>query len=506
MDILISFLGGAAVAAIVIFLIMRSSIKRNVQSAIDQTTNSLQLAQMNELTDIRNEKVRLQADLDNANLKIEETKVDAARQIEELRKDWEKRLQKAEEEAVNHSKALLDEREKAHRDSMAAAEKRHNEAISSQQKRFDDIMEKVEAKMKVATEEMLKDRQKEFAESSNNNLGQIVNPLKETIREMKQAMADSTQSQTKMSAEMRTNLEHVMRQSKAAQESADELARVFKHGSKIQGDWGETVLEELLSMQGLTRGVHFDTQLTMRDARGNLIHTDENSLLRPDVILHLDSRRELIIDSKVSMSAFIDYVNAENEADRERYLKAHILSLQNHVRELSRKDYSAYVQPPKIRMDYVIMFVPNTAALWAAMNVQPDLWRRAMEQNVFIADEQTLYAALRIINMTWTQISQAQNHEKVYQLAEEMINRVGQFIKAYEKVGKSLTDAQKAYEDGSRKLSPQGQSILTTAGQLLKLGARNSAKNPIPELTDVEDIPALPTVTVEDNKSEVSIM
>ena len=208
--------------------------------------------------------------------------------------------------------------------------------------------------------------------------------------------------------------------------------------------------------------------------------------MRPDIILHLDQRREVIIDSKVSLTAFMDYVNAENEDERQQYLKAHIASLQNHVKELSAKDYSSYIQPPKLKMDYVIMFVPHTGALWTALNAQPDLWRKAMDKNVFIADEQTLFAALRIINLTWTQIAQAQNHEKVYALANEMLDRVGQFMKKYQAIGKALDSAAKAYEDGEKKLQPTGQSILQTCAKLKKLGAKTSDRNPLPQLTDVE--------------------
>ena len=352
-------------------------------------------------------------------------------------------------------------------------------------------MAKVAAQVKSATDDMLKQRQKEFAETSNTNLGQIVNPLRETIEKMKQAMNENTLKQTSMSTEMRTNIEHMMRQSAAAQRSAEELTRVFKHGTKVQGDWGETVLDELLEAQGLTRGIHYDTQAVIRDAGGQVIKTEEGSLMRPDVILHLDQRREVIIDSKVSLTAFIDYVNAETEDARQQYLKAHIDSLQKHVKELSVKDYSSYIQPPKVRMDYVIMFVPHTGALWTALNAQPDLWRRAMDKNVFIADEQTLFAALRIINLTWTQIAQAQNHEKVYALANEMIDRVGQFMKKYQAIGKALDSAAKAYEDGEKKLLPGGQSILQTCGKLVKLGAKQSDKNPLPQLVDVDEVPAI---------------
>lgn len=379
------------------------------------------------------------------------------------------------------------ENEKTHAQAMLAAqEERHKESMAALQARFEETMNNMKAQVQAATDELLKQRQKEFAEQSNTNLGQIVTPLRETIDRMKKAMEDNTLRQTSMSSEMRTSIEHLMRQSQAAQKSAEELTRVFKHGSKVQGDWGETVLDELLEAQGLTRGIHYDTQAVIRDAQGQAVKPEGGSLLRPDVILHLDQRREVIIDSKVSLTAFMDYVNAETEEERQQYLKAHIASLQSHVKELSAKDYSSYIQPPKVRMDYVIMFVPHTGALWTALNAQPDLWRKAMDKNVFIADEQTLFAALRIINLTWTQIAQAQNHEKVYALANEMLDRVGQFMKKYQAIGKALDNAAKAYEDGEKKLLPTGQSILQTCAKLKKLGAKTSDRNPLPQLTDVE--------------------
>lgn len=385
-------------------------------------------------------------------------------------------------------KAAITARDKAYAESLAAQERHFRESAEQQQARFDETILRMTEQLRSATGEMLTQRQREFAESSNLSLGQIVNPLRETIDRMKHAMEDSTLRQTALGSEMKANIENMMRQSEAARRSADELTRVFKHGSKVQGDWGETVLDELLTSQGLRRGIHYDTQAVIRDASGSVVRTDEGTLMRPDVILHLDQRRELVIDSKVSLTAFMDYVNSPSDAERDHYLKLHIDSLQKHVRELAAKDYSAYIQPPKVRMDYVIMFVPHSGALWTAINAQPDLWRKAMEQGVFIADEQTLFAALKIVNLTWTQITQVQQHEKVYRLAEEMLDRIGQFQKKYDAVGKALEAAQKAYADGQKKLDPQGQSIMGTAGKLIKLGAKQSSRNPLPGLLDVEDI------------------
>ena len=358
------------------------------------------------------------------------------------------------------------------------------ELLTAQQSKFDETIAKVTAQMRDATDEMLKRRQEEFATSSNTSIGQIVNPLKETIDKMKEAMRENTIRQTEIGGEIKTQALNMMRQSEAAKNSADELTRVFRHAGRVQGEWGEIILDELLESQGLTKGIHYDIQSSIRDASGDVVHTEDDRRMRPDVILHLDQKRDVIIDSKVSLTAFMDYVNADDETSRQKFLKAHVDSIQKHVKELSGKDYSSYVKPPKIRMDYVIMFVPNTGALWTAVKAQPDLWRNAMEKNVYIADEQTLFAALRIINLTWTQITQAQNHERVFELAGEMLDRVGQFMGKYKSMGDALAKAQKAYEDGEKKLQPSGQSILQTCGKLVKLGAKQSTKNPLPQLDE----------------------
>ena len=371
---------------------------------------------------------------------------------------------------------------------LAEQERRHADAIAAQQARFDETIAKVSAQMKDATGEMLRQRQKEFQEASGESIGQIVTPLRESLAEMQKMVTENQNRQSADSGALKTIIQQMMQQSEAARKSTDELTRVFRHSNTVQGSWGETVLDELLEAQGLTRGIHYDVQPTIRDAAGAAVLNEEGARLRPDVILHLDQRREVIIDSKVSLAAYMDYVNADNEGDRQRYLAAHITSIREQVNRLATKDYSAYIQPPKVKMDYVIMFVPNTGALWTALEAQPDLWRRSMERGVYIADEQTLFAALRIISLTWTQIAQAQNHEKVYALASEMMDRVGQFMKKYQAIGAALGKAQQAYEDGDRKLQPTGQSILQTCAKLQKLGAKASDKNPLPQFTDIDDV------------------
>lgn len=194
--------------------------------------------------------------------------------------------------------------------------------------------------------------------------------------------------------------------------------------------------------------------------------------MRPDVILHLDHERDVIIDAKVSLSSYLDYLQAESDENRELALQSHIRSVESHVAELVRKDYSRYVGERKKTVDYVIMFIPNTSALYAATSRKPELWRKAMEKGVYIADEQTLYAALKIIALTWRQIQQADNHEKVYKLADEMLNRVDKFMQSFLSIGKKLNEARDSYDNAYGKLKESGQSIPTTCNKLINLGAK----------------------------------
>ncbi len=473
----------------------KAEAQQNMNNAKAEAQQQLDIAKREASERLETTKAEAQQQLEatkkEASDLLAKTKAEAQQQLEAVKKEASEQLEATKKEAGDLLAKTKAEAEAQQQKALAEKDAAWNDIMRGQEQRFNETMTRMSEQMKNATADMLKDRQKEFADSSNQQLGQIVNPLRETIDKMKQTMADTTLKQTEMSSVLKDNIERSMQQALAAKKSAEELANALKHGSKVQGDWGEAVLDELLTSQGLVRGIHYDTQAVIRDAQGNTVHTDDGATLRPDVILHLDQRREVIIDSKVSLTAFLDYANADNEADRQRFLKTHIDSLQKHVKELSTKDYSAYVQPPKVRMDYVIMFVPHTGALWTALNAQPDLWRKAMEQNVFIADEQTLFAALRIISLTWTQIRQAENHEQVYRLANEMLDRVGQFMKKYTAIGKALKTATTAYDDAERKLQPSGQSILQTCAKLQKLGAKQSDKNPLPQLIDIDEVAAL---------------
>lgn len=353
----------------------------------------------------------------------------------------------------------------------------HRENMEAMQSRFDETVNKMKAQLEISTSDLLQRRQSEFEVSNAENMNRIVEPLNRTIKEMREVVADNTMKHTEFGGRLNANLQQVLAHSDAARKSADRLADALRGGGRIQGDWGETVLTELLESQGLQEDIHFDTQTFVRDADGNVISSADGRKLKPDVILHLDRERDVIIDAKVSLSAYIDYMQAETDELRAAALRAHVVSVEKHVTELVNKDYSSYMHNGHLGISYVIMFVPNTSALYAATSQKPDLWRKAMERGVYIADEQTLYAALKIIDMTWRQIAQAENHEKVFALAGEILDRVGAFVDKFTAIGKSIDTAKKSYDDAFAKLQDRGQSIPVTCSKLQKLGAKSKKRD-----------------------------
>ena len=268
------------ITAVIAFIVAKNIIRSRVEL-------TGQAAQMKAESAYKSEQARLESDLRHSKERQEEL----LGQIEAVKKDCEKILEQTKFDL-----------HKRYTDEIAAREKAHKEAMDSLELRFNETMAKVTAQVKSDTADMLKAQQKEFSESSNLSIGQIVNPLKENIVELKKAMEEGNKEMAERNGEMRERIKTLMEHSDAARKSADDLAAAFKHGNKIQGDWGETILEELLATNGLTKGIHFDTQSVIRGKDGKVIKNEDGSTMRPDVILHLDERREVIIDSKVSLT------------------------------------------------------------------------------------------------------------------------------------------------------------------------------------------------------------
>lgn len=350
------------------------------------------------------------------------------------------------------------------------------------ERHFQEQLRLVEEQLKNATREMLGQRTQELSRQNTEQMSAIINPLKETIGQMRTAMDQSRETHVKNTAALEKAIEDVMKRTVEIGAEADKLASALRNESKVQGNWGELILDELLESQGLTEGVHYEKQVLLRDKQGKAILNEETGQrMIPDTVLHYPDGKDAIIDSKVSLTAFVDYQNAETDEERAAALQRHVKSVRNHVDELARKNYSAYIKPPRQALNYVIMFVPNEGALQLALAQVPDLWREAFSKGVFVTGEQNLTAALRIIQIAWTQVRQAQNQEAIFETARMLLDRVADFIGHFETMGQKLQDASTAYQKAVDKLKDGRLSVVGAANKLIKLGAKTSAKKVIPE-------------------------
>jgi DNA recombination protein RmuC len=310
---------------------------------------------------------------------------------------------------------------------------------------------------------------------------------------MRKAINDNTKDHTEQSASLREQLRLMMESNREIGEKAEGLANVLRRDNKVSGNMGEIILGDLLASQGLTEGIHYEVQARLRDEQGRPLKNDDTGReMQPDVILHYPQGQDAVIDSKVSLVAYERYVNAETPEDKERALQEHIRSVRSHVTELARKDYSKYIKAPREAIDFVIMFVPFESSLQLALANDPSLWREAFERKVFITGEQNLLGILHMIHIAWVQNQQAENQEKVYGIAEQLLDRLGDFIQRYQKMGEHIEAVRKDFESAGNKLFTGRQSVVQKGRELIDLGAKENANRRIPKAEDFPAVEGLP--------------
>lgn len=329
---------------------------------------------------------------------------------------------------------------------------------------------------------------KRLKEENKENMGTITQPLKDAISEMRKAINENTKDHTEQSASLKEQLRMMMESNREIGEKAENLANVLRRDNKVSGNMGEIILGDLLASQGLTEGIHYEVQARLRDELGRpLKNEDTGKEMQPDVILHYPQGQDAIVDSKVSLVAYEKYVNAETPEDRDRYLQEHIKSVRSHVNELARKDYSKYIKNGRETVDFVIMFVPFESSLQLALANDPTLWRDAFERKVFVTGEQNLLGILHMIHIAWVQNQQAENQEKVFGIAEQLLDRLGDFIQRYQKVGEQLDQAHRAYEAAGNKLFSGRQSVVQKGRELIDLGGKENPNRKIPKAEERPD-------------------
>lgn len=358
------------------------------------------------------------------------------------------------------NETVLSDLKASHKAELENLNKMHQEQLMQ-------VVAQVRNELKLEYEESLKAGKEELSNGNKSDMESILNPLKESIEGMRKAMKDNADEHLQSTTELKTKLEQAVKDMGARTADigakADSLSEALSGRPKMQGNWGENMLDSILAQEGLIKGMHY----TREDAR--------EDLSRPDFIFHFregEERKDLIVDSKVSLTAFVRYMNASTDDERKEALSDHLKSITSHINELTKKEYAKKVDRSRMFTDQVVMFMPIDQAFRTALDANPMLWQEAYAKGVLIATEQTIMPFLKILQLTWNKYQQDTNLQEIKDAAENMIERVGLFYESYKELGKKLKVACAAYNDGIVKLEDNGKSITTAARRVMKFGVK----------------------------------
>ena len=391
----------------------------------------------------------------------------------------------------------LSELRNGHQREVSELKASSEKALAELKKTYDESMaqqlETVKAQVAAESEKMLKAREEELEKRAKQTFEAITGGLDKNIKDMKDAFELNRKTHTETSQSLKENLEsavkHLREQTLSIGNKADSLADALRGRNKTQGNWGEIILDNLFTNEGMREGRDYDKEETLRDDQGQVVMNEDTSKrMRPDYILHYPDGNDVIVDSKVVLTAADDYFRATDEAAKADAMARNLAAIKDQVKNLAKKDYSRYLNPGHKMLDYVIMFVPVYSALRLAYEADRNLWHDAYRQGVLITTEETLMPFLRMIRIAWTSHEQVANQQQIIATAETILARVSDFCAAHAKMGKKLEEAMDQYEACDKKIRDRGQSIVGAANKLIQLGVPRNAKKILPAEIGMEEV------------------
>lgn len=357
----------------------------------------------------------------------------------------------------------------------------HSKESEMRREQFEQQLKTVQAQFSNLATQILEQTSERLKLTNSESLEHITKPLKVNLEQLQQAIQQTNHESIKNTASLTQQLKEMSLQTEKIENSAHQLTNVIRGGNQVQGSWGERILTDILETQGYIEGVDYDIQYTLTNEKGDAVRNDDTGKrMRPDVILHYPNNEDVIIDAKMSIDAYYKYVQTTEEGLKRKYATDLVNSIRTQAKNLSKKDYSSYVQAPRKAIDFVIMFVPNEGALQLALATEPRLWGEAFEKQVFITSQQNLMAILKMIQIAWRQYTQTENQKRVFSLAEELLKRVGEFIKRFDKIDADINNLRRHYDEAYNKAYTGRQSIVQKANELKELGVKESANQAIP--------------------------
>lgn len=378
------------------------------------------------------------------------------------------------------AEALLDNERRQHAQALA-------EVKASQEK----ALEAAKTALALENEKALKAREESLKKEAAETMKAITGGLDQNIKDMKEAFEAQKKSHAEESSSIKTQfaetVRHLKEQTEAIGNQAEDLAKALKGQNKIQGNFGESILENMFKELGMREGHDYESEYWLRDRDGNLIRNEETGKkMRPDFVLHFPDDTDILIDSKMSLTALADYFAADSNEARAEASKRNLASVKDHVKELVSKEYQKYVQARKT-LDYVIMFIPNYGAFQLAKMEDPGIFNWAFENNVLITTEETLIPFLRLIRSAWVQKEQMENIAEIVKAAQNMVERVALFSEENAKIKKSLESLLEDFTENNARLIDGKQSIVRAAWQAINHGINEPSKHALPPVSQLLD-------------------
>lgn len=377
------------------------------------------------------------------------------------------------------------EREKLNREKgdLQARNQMLSENMEVQKQEVQRIRQEMNNEFKVLANEILQEKSKSFSEMNHERLAEILNPLKERLEGFKKTVEETYNNEARERFSLKEQIKELVERSESIGAEAKQLTHALRGDSKIQGDWGEMILESILEKSGLEKDREYFVQETLRDEEGHTIQGSDGRKMRPDVIIRYPGgeNHQMVIDSKVSLTAYVNYVNAEDADEARLALKQHLVSVRKHIDELAGKSYQDYVG----KGDHVMMFIPNEAAYLAAMQADHALWQYAYEKKVLLLSPTNLIAALKLVADLWQRDKQTRNAIDIAEEGGKLYDKFAGFVEDMEKIGKSLNTTAMAYTDAMKKLKTGNGNLIGRVEKLKVMGVK--AKKNLPAVNEEEE-------------------
>ena len=328
-----------------------------------------------------------------------------------------------------------------------------DERLCAQREQFDKTLEQMRMEFKNMAAEALQKNSELFGRQSQEHLAAILQPFNIDLKSFREKVDSYYGEESKQRFSLQQNIKNLIEANQKISQDAVNLtnAIVGTNNNKFQGDWGETILEQILENSGLVEGEQWEKQATLYDDKGNAIsHNETQQGMKPDIIVHFPGKRDIIIDSKVSLKAYMAYLSAEDEETRSRYRKEHLLSIRKHIDGLAAKSYASYNTNS---LDYVMLFVPNEPSYFLAMEADNNLWNYAYKRGIVLISASNLISTLFVVNSLWTRERQQRDVQKIVDTANAVYEKVVLFTENFSKIEVALEKASDAYREAYKQLA-----------------------------------------------------